>query len=50
MIQEYTPAKVGLLEPLLTLSGVRSVIPAYQRYTWTANKELKQQLYDEVEY
>ena len=31
MIQENTPAKVGLLELLLASSGVQFVIPAYQR-------------------
>lgn len=47
MIQENTPAKVGLLELLLTSSGVQFVIPAYQRnYTWTANREVKQLLDD----
>ena len=47
MIQENTPAKVGLLELLLASSGVQFVIPAYQRnYTWTANREVKQLLDD----
>lgn len=47
MIQENTPAKVGLLELLLVSSGVQFVIPAYQRnYTWTANREVKQLLDD----
>ena len=47
MIQENTSTKVGLLEPLLALSGVQSVIPAYQHnYTWTANREMKQLLDD----
>ena len=47
MIQENTPAKVGLLELLLASSGVQFVIPAYQRnYTWTANREVKQLLED----
>ena len=31
MLQENTPAKVGLLELLLASSGVQFVIPAYQR-------------------
>ena len=47
MIQENTPAKVGLLELLLASSGVQFVIPAYQRnYTWTSNREVKQLLDD----
>lgn len=47
MIQENTPAKVGLLELLLASSGVQFVIPAYQRnYTWTASREVKQLLDD----
>lgn len=47
MIQENTPARVGLLELLLASSGVQFVIPAYQRnYTWTANREVKQLLDD----
>ena len=47
MIQENTPAKVGLLELLLASSGVQFVIPAYQRnYTWTACREVKQLLDD----
>ena len=47
MIQENTPAKVGLLELLLASSGVQFVIPAYQRnYTWTASRDVKQLLDD----
>ena len=47
MIQENTPAKVGLLELLLASSGVQFVIPAYQRnYTWTTSREVKQLLDD----
>lgn len=47
MIQENTPAKVGLLELLLASPGVQFVIPAYQRnYTWTASREVKQLLDD----
>ena len=47
MIQENTPAKVGLLELLLASSGVQFVIPAYQRnYTWTTSREVKQLLED----
>lgn len=47
MIQENTPAKVGVLELLLASSGVQFVIPAYQRnYTWTASREVKQLLDD----
>ena len=47
MIQDNTPAKVGLLELLLASSGVQFVIPAYQRnYTWTSNREVKQLLDD----
>ena len=46
MIQENTPAKVGLLELLLASSGVQFVIPAYQRnYTWKKN-DCKQLLDD----
>ena len=41
MIQENTPAKVGLLELLLASSGVQFVIPAYQRdYSWKSNSWL----------
>ena len=40
MIQENTPAKVGLLELLLASSGVQLVIPAYQRNnTWKSCSE-----------
>ena len=47
MIQENTPAKVGLLELLLASSGVQFVIPAYQRnYPWTTSREVKQLLDD----
>ena len=47
MIQENTPAKVGLLDLLLVSYGVQFVIPAYQRnYTWSANREVKQLLED----
>lgn len=47
MIQDNTPAKVGLLELLLASSGVQFVIPAYQRnYTWIANKEVKKLIED----
>ena len=42
MIQENTPAKVGLLELLLASSGVQFVIPAYQcNYTELIREESK---------
>ena len=47
MLQENTPARVGLLDLLRASVGVQFVIPVYQRnYTWTANREVKQLLED----
>ena len=38
MIQENTPAKVGLLELLLASSGAQFIILAYRRnYSWTVS-------------
>lgn len=39
--QVYVPARVGLMDLLMT-NGTQFVIPAYQRnYTWQYNKEVK---------
>jgi len=42
MIQENTPAKVGLLKLLLASSGVQFVIPAYQcNYSRESSREIR---------